>query len=574
MSVIRQCISFLFMATILVGCQEYLSDEALNKDYYKAAANEDWQKAVEVLTIKISRHPEEADFYLQRALALSSLEASNLDAIIQDYASCLQITEDYRVRFLRAIAFFKNEQYSEANADLDFLINNVGALPILVLWKANSAYAATNFKVAQELYEYRYKQEGDYETLNEAYKQSIRSKYFSGDKEGASWDVAFTQDRGFTEDTVFSKRVITAKLESSFAIEVPEYSFEEIGQFLSSQCATIDILWNENWYKPKIFERLYKVETPDDVSELLPNRLDVIRLNISYRNLREFPKVIQQFKNLQEIDISGNRFNDLENVCAHLAALPNLKVLKMDRSNLKVFPKNFDYLTNLEVLSLEASNIRELPESIGSFSHLRFLSVRNNGRLSDLPSNVGSLSCLEYLDVSGSGMQRLRDELSGCTSLRSITANAAKIKTLPNEIGNLTQLTFLNLAANKIHELPMSFGNLVNLKDCSLGSNELQRLPPTFSKLKNLYSCGLDFNRFKTFPKEVLSLNLHSLWLHNSSFSEIPVEIGKLPKLKYLLVDHEIITDQNIEDIKDLNPNLRVIREDSRKYVKGKKRKI
>ena len=47
-----------------------------------------------------------------------------------------------------------------------------------------------------------------------------------------------------------------------------------------------------------------------------------------------------------------------------------------------------------------------------------------------------------------------------------------------------------------------------------------------------------------------------------------------MKSLTHLLIDHEIITDKNIEEIKSVNPNLRVIREDSQKYVKnGIKRK-
>ena len=44
-------------------------------------------------------------------------------------------------------------------------------------------------------------------------------------------------------------------------------------------------------------------------------------------------------------------------------------------------------------------------------------------------------------------------------------------------------------------------------------------------------------------------------------------------KLAQLLVDHEIITDENIAKIKKRKPKLYVVREDCLKYVKGKRRK-
>jgi len=46
-----------------------------------------------------------------------------------------------------------------------------------------------------------------------------------------------------------------------------------------------------------------------------------------------------------------------------------------------------------------------------------------------------------------------------------------------------------------------------------------------------------------------------------------------MPNLNYLLVDHQIITDENIDNLKQINPSLKIIRNDALKLVKGKKRK-
>ena len=108
----------------------------------------------------------------------------------------------------------------------------------------------------------------------------------------------------------------------------------------------------------------------------------------------------------------------------------------------------------------------------------------------------------------------------------------------------------------------------------SLGSNDLEYLPEEISKLKKVQIISLDFNRFKTFPKQVFGLDgVYNLWMHNNSFKTIPIEVAEMKSITHLLVDHEIITDENIEQIKLRNPELRVIREDSRKYVKGRRRK-
>ena len=48
---------------------------------------------------------------------------------------------------------------------------------------------------------------------------------------------------------------------------------------------------------------------------------------------------------------------------------------------------------------------------------------------------------------------------------------------------------------------------------------------------------------------------------------------AKKEKNEYISEDHEIITDNNIDQIKERNPNIYVVREDSRRYVGGIKRK-
>ena len=107
-----------------------------------------------------------------------------------------------------------------------------------------------------------------------------------------------------------------------------------------------------------------------------------------------------------------------------------------------------------------------------------------------------------------------------------------------------------------------------------LGNNELHELPSSINNLKNLESINLQFNRFKSFPYVTLKLKrLQTLWIHNNAMPTIPISIGKMKKLEYLLVDHEVISDDNINQIKKTNPNLHVNREDCREYVGGIKRK-
>lgn len=479
--------------------------------------------------------------------------------------------------FIRAQFHFQNSQYEEAIRDLDTLIASQGEKSLLLQWKANSAYAAKKFQIAEEYYRVLLKKPGTHKELREIYKKVVLCEYFNDNFEGASWDVAFMESRGYDRDSIFERQVINKEL--SFDItdvfEMPYSRLDEIEDELSVYCPEIDMKWHSGFFHTQLESELFREDRVTDLTNLLSKRLEVKRLSLRDTGIKELPKEIHQFIHLEELDLSRNRFSNVESLIADLSRLPNLKMLILDYTNLRNFPQNIALLQNLEVLSVEASSIKELPESLGELIHLKYLSVRHNSRLIDLPVTIGNLKCMEIIDVSGSGISRLRNELADCTSLKSIVGNASRIKSLPEDIGKLQNLVYMNLVSNRIIEIPESIGELTNLKNLSLGSNDISQLPASFTKLKNLTFCGLSYNRFKDFPEEVLQLHkLQTIWLHNNSFRNIPAEIASIKSLQYMLVDHQIITDENIQEIKNGNPDLSISRHDTRKLVGGKKRKL
>lgn len=341
---------------------------------------------------------------------------------------------------------------------------------------------------------------------------------------------------------------------------------------LEEKCESFDLKFN-GFYSSKALLPLYKT-IKTDITKLELISKNVKRLNLSNSNLRILPAEITVFDKLEEIEISGNKFLNYEDVFSVLSNLPNLRILVLNNSNIKVIPHNIGKLKRLNALSLVGNNIRELPIEIGNLKELKYISLRNNKKLYDLPVSINKLECLEFLDVSGSGLSRLRDEMSQCVSLRSIIANASKIESLPIDFGNLVDLKSINLGHNRISVLPESIGNLDNLEHLSLGSNEIEYLPTSFGNLASLEILSLDFNRFKEYPLQINNLSkLQTLWLHNNNFPHIPNEVGDIKTLTHLLVDHELITDENIDSIKIRNNELYVIREDSRRYVGGIRRK-
>jgi len=343
-----------------------------------------------------------------------------------------------------------------------------------------------------------------------------------------------------------------------------------------SDCSEVDMKWvGSNTYISGLFFELNGLTETKNLKKLLPKRDEIKILKIESLNLKELPQELFLFSNLKALDISNNPFENLEQLIDDLTKFPKLELLAMRHCGIEELPDNIYLLDNLVGLSLGQNiSMTEVNKNLGKLKNLRYLSFRRNKKLKDLPETIGDLKCLEQIDLSGAGFIRIREELTYCTTLKNITANASKIEDLPIGLGRLKDLKHLNLGANKIEILPESIGKLEQLEYLSIGSNEIKKLPEPISGLRKLKTFSLDFNRFKEFPNEILKLkNLRNLYLHNNSFQDVPIEVANLPQLKQLYVDHEVISDVNIELLRGENPNLKLKKHDGLRLVKGPRRK-
>lgn len=563
---------------LFTSCTSNLSDQELKLQYEEAIGLKNWRKSIELLDEAIKRGPKNIEAYYSRAIVKTNYTPNNLDEIISDLSIYLKGAnyQHKNARMARFHAFFKRKDFENAMSDINILIDENGKNSFLLSWKANCAFADKKFDIAERCYNERLKLSGTIEDLRNSYYYLILSKYFGGNKDGAIWDCAFLPDRGFKEDEEFMKMIMEDRLDFKNYInfKIPNLNVRELEELINNHCSDLDVFQGKNYYRSELLEQLAHLPRTVNIKELLANKETIYSIDLSYSELKELPKEIFQFINLQTLNLSGNKFPDTEKLILNLSKLPNLKVLQLNNLRLKTLPQNIQLLTNIEVLCLSQNKLKYLSEDIGKLSKLKLLSLRNNKTLKDLPKLIGDLSCLQRLDVSGTGLIRLREELSNCNELVSISANASKIKTLPINIGNLINLKHLNLGYNKIKELPTTIGALKELQDLSLADNELKGLPKGISGLEKLGSISLEFNRFEKFPKELLELkSMYSIWIHNNSIKEIPLEVAKMPKIERILIDHQVITDENIAKLKEINPSMYVIKEDSRKYVKGKKRK-
>ena len=177
--------------------------------------------------------------------------------------------------FIRAQSYFQNAQYKEAIADLDILIASQGEKPLLLEWKANSTYAAKDFKVAERYYRTLLRKPAPHDQLKEYYKKVVLCEYFGDNYEGAAWDVAFMESRGYERDTVFERRIIQKEVsfDETTLFETPNITIGKIEEQLNNYCPVIDMKWRSEYYHTELGYDVLREKPVTDLTALLPKRL-------------------------------------------------------------------------------------------------------------------------------------------------------------------------------------------------------------------------------------------------------------------------------------------------------------
>ncbi|MGZ3941677.1 MAG: leucine-rich repeat domain-containing protein [Bacteroidia bacterium] len=132
-----------------------------------------------------------------------------------------------------------------------------------------------------------------------------------------------------------------------------------------------------------------------DLEEAVKHPEMVIRLELRKKKLKEFPKEIFMFKNLQYLDLSRNQITELPD---SIYKLTQLQYLDVSRNKLSSFPKEIGKVSNLVYLHANNNDLLGLPPQIGNLERLRIMDLWSND-LSDFPESLGRLKELSVLDI-------------------------------------------------------------------------------------------------------------------------------------------------------------------------------
>ena len=179
------------------------------------------------------------------------------------------------------------------------------------------------------------------------------------------------------------------------------------------------------------------------------------------------------------------------------ARLSGAKELALRNLNLDLVPLYLSDLKQLQALDLSGNKITEIPGWIGHLSHLRTLNLSSN-LLTSVPSSLGELKKLQNLDISNNKLTSLPESFGDLRQLQNLYISHNQLIEIPESLGNLIQLQTLDVSVNQLTLLPDSLKRLSLLQTLQLSNNQLTDLPFFIAVLENLVSLSLNGNSFNS----------------------------------------------------------------------------
>lgn len=219
---------------------------------------------------------------------------------------------------------------------------------------------------------------------------------------------------------------------------------------------------------------------------------------------------LSEFKNLNEIDLSFNRINEIR----------------------------IDDLVNLDTLILSSNNLTDINFKSSSLTRLAL----DSNHISSL-ENLSNFKNLNYLQLSRNTIEIIKNTWLGLSSLNELDLSHNRISAIEeSSFINLTNLKLLDLSSNKLERISSDlFKNMYQLEKLYLQFNRLKIF--SLNYLKNLFILDASNNRLKQIDYELNDINkLSILRLSNNYLTSVRF-IENLPSIQFIYLDNNYLKE-------------------------------
>lgn len=253
-----------------------------------------------------------------------------------------------------------------------------------------------------------------------------------------------------------------------------------------------------------------------------------------------------------------------------------VKTLNLNAEGLRELPKDLEKFSNLETLILSNNKLTELKLDFGSLTKLNHLDLSNNPGLSvfSLPESFYTMP-LSYLNLSQNSLDALPGNLGKFSQLQHLDASHNSIQALPVELSFCKKLNTLLLADNQLSPAPCMFCDYWALQKLDIGENKLLNLKAVFQSLlfkDQLRSLRVTNLLDGEIPAETLSqLPLEELEITGSILQSFDGTLKKMEQLKTITFESCQLTNpaklfRQLNQIKSLE-NIVFKKTDASKYL-------